>query len=340
MALGAGHNARCGIGLESLAGTWGTLVAPTILVPFTTESLNIGIEWLQNNTLIDKLGQESPTKVGETISGGLQARASYRNSEYLIYAAMAGVEAKTEAASPYTHTFDLGSTWTRDMSIILEKDVSCWNITGAKINSFTLNSSHEGVYWDMDIIGKLCTLATTHRTALDALTYSESNPMIFHHHLVFRIGDTVDALADGDIVNVSDLSLSLNSKLQTDLYTSTSGQNITEPQPNGKPELTLSLTMPRLEATTLIDAHKAGTKLQADIVYTGGTCGAGTYGMTINLPTAYITEAPTAIGGEEMISVPITCQCVRNDSNSNMAEVNAMELILKNAGDSDLEWTA
>ena len=340
MALGAGYNARCGIGLESLAGIWGTLVAPTILMPFTTESLNIGVEWLQNNTLIDKLGQESPTKVGETISGGLQVRASYRNSEYLIYAAMAGVEAKTEASSPYKHTFDMGATWTRDMSIVIEKDVSCWNITGAKINTFTLNSSHESVYWDMDVIGKLCTLATTHRAALAALTYSESNPMIFHHQLAFRIGDTTDALAAGDVINVSDLSLSLNNKLQTDLYTSTSGLYITEPQVNGKPELTLSLTMPRLETTTLIDAHKLGTKLQADIIYTGGTCGGGTYKMTINLPTVYITEAPPAIGGEEMISVPITCQCVRNDSNANMAEVNAMELILENAGDTALAWTA
>lgn len=340
MALGAGHNARCGIGLESLAGNWGTLVAPTILLPFSTESLNIGTEMLQNNTLIDKLGQEAPTKVGETISGGLQVRTSYRNSEYLIYAAMAGTAAKTGAASPYTHTFDLGSTWTRDMSIIIEKDVSCWNITGAKINNLTLNSSHEGVYWDMDIVGKLCTIANTHSAALAALSYSESNPMIFHHHLVFRIADCTDALAAGDVVDVSDLSLSLNNKLQTNLYTSTSGLHVTEPKPNGKPELSLSFTMPRLETTTLIDAHKAGTKLQADIIYTGGTCGGGTYKMTINLPTVYITEAPTAIGGEELISVPISCQCVRNNSNANMAETNAMELILDNAGDTALAWTA
>lgn len=341
MALGAGKNARTGIGLESLAGAWGTLVAPTILLPFTTENLNPEREWQQNDALTNVLGQESPHLVGKKVAGSLQVYASYRNSEFLLMLALAGTAVKSGGASPYSHTFDLGETWTRAISIIIEKDVNCWNITGAMINTLTLNSTTGGVFWDIDIIAKLVTLATTHRAALAALTYTESDPRLFHQDgLQFRIGDTADALADGDKVAVSDLSLSLNNKLVVDEKTSESGLYISRPVPNGKPELTLSFTMPRLEAQTLIDAQLAGTKMQADILFTGGVVGAGNYTMTINLPTLFILSAPTNIGGEELINVPVTCQCVRNDGNANMSETNQMELILQNAGDSDLTWTA
>jgi len=341
MALGAGYKARTGIGLESLAGDWGTLVAPTILLPFTTENLNPEREWQQNNALTNVLGQESPHLVGKKTTGSLQVYASYRNSEFLLMAAFGGTVGKTGAASPYTHTFDLGETWTRAFSTIIEKDVNCWNITGAMINTLTLNSSATGVFWDLDIIAKETTLTTTHRAALAALTYSESDPRLFHQDdLQFRIGDTADALAADDEIGVSDLNLSLNNKLVVDEKTSESGLYISIPVPNGKPELSLSFTIPRLEAQTLIDAQMAGTKMQADIIFTGAAVGVGNYTMTINLPTLYILTAPTNIGGEELINVPATCQCVRNDGNANMTETNPMELILQNGNDTALEWTA
>jgi len=193
----------------------------------------------------------------------------------------------------------------------------------------------------MGIVAKLSTFAITHRAALAALTYVSSgyNPMLFHHQLVFRIADCDNVLAAGDVVDVSSLSLALDNKLQSDLEVSGSGY-IAEPVPNGDPELSLSFTVPRHEATTFIDAHKIGTKMQADLVYTGPTCGAGVYSMTINLTTLYITEAPVSIDGEELITVPVTCQCCRNDLNTNMAETNAMELILDNGNDTLLAWAA
>lgn len=346
MALGAGWLSRCGIGLESLAGTWGTLVAPTLLIPAVTESLNVGVKYVQNNALKNLVGQQTPQKTLETCAGDLRVVASFWTSEFLLYAALAGLSEISGAASPWTHTINMAAAagtreFGRDMSIVIEQDVSCKNVTGAKINTLTLESSPEGVFWDLGIVGKLSTFATTHRAALAALTYAAVgyNPMLFHHQLVFRIGDCVNVLATGDTVDVSSLSLALDNKLQTDLERSGSGY-IAEPVPNGDPELTLNFTVPRYEATTLIDAHKAGTKMQADLVFTGPTCGAGVYSMTINLTTLYITEAPTSIDGEELITIPITCQCCRNDLNTNMAETNAMELILDNGNDTLLAWTA
>ena len=346
MASGAGYLARIGIGLESLAGTWGTLVAPTLLMPGVTENINAGVKWEQNNILDNLAGQASPTRVLETCSGSMRVYAGYRTSEFLLYAALAGLSEKSGASAPYTHTINMTDAsgdrnFGRDMSIIIEQETTCKNITGAKINTLTLESSPDGVYWDMDIVAKCLTHATTHRAALAALLFSsfEYDPHLHHYQLVFRIADCADALGAADAVEVSDLSLSLDNKLQTDLEVSGSSY-IDEPEPNGDPELTLSFTVPRYSANTLVAAGLAGTKLQADLTYTGTALGGGTYSMVINLPTVYITEFPVSIDGEELITIPFTCQCCRNDQNTNMAETNAMEILLLNGNATLLAWTA
>ena len=339
--LAAGYASLAGIGLESLAGDWATLVAPTIKIPFVNENLNQLIDYLENNALEGERGYESPTIIGYKTSGPLRVQASYRSSEFLIYAALGGDSAITGASAPYTHTLDIGDNILRSMSIIIEKDVTCWEIAGARINTMTLVSSPtEGVYWDIELIAKKVTRSTTHRAALAALTYNENNPRLFHHQLAFRLADCADALATGDIIGPSDISLAINNKLIPDDVTSKSGLYIEEPRRGGKTEILLNFTLPRYEADTLLDFRDNGTKLQADLIYTGGTCGGGNYSQTINLTTLYIKEITAPVSDETKVPLSVACQCYRNDGNTNMSETEELEVLLDNGNDAVLAWTA
>lgn len=345
---GAGYHSRCGIGLESLAGTYGTLVAPTILQTFEDESIDQVTEWLEQNVLQGKRAYEYPTIIGYKTSGVLRVRAHHRISEFLWYAGLGGTSGISGAAVPYIHTIDKGEDILRAMSIVIDKDpdggnvIMPWNFQGAVINKLTLTSTvKDGCHLELELIAQKITRVVTHRVALAALTFDERTAELFHSDLVLRLADTVDALEAGDAQKISDFSLTIDNKLISDDQTCVSGKYIHQPRPGGKAEVILSFSIPRYEADTLIDAKDSGTLLQADIIYTGGVLGVGTFLTSIELPSLYIKSLPASVSGEEKIALSGNAQCYRNNGNTPMAAITEeIRVKLQNSNDAVLAWTA
>jgi len=348
--MGAGYHTRCGIGLESLAADYDAtrLVAPTILMPFVNENLDKVVEYLENNVLAGKRGYEAPHVIGYKTSGPLRVRAHHRLAEFLWFAALGGTDTKSGASAPYTHQLDKGEDILRTLSIIIDKDpdggdvIKCWNIIGAVINKLTLTSSvKEGTYLDIELVCFDITRTTDHRAALAALSFVEQSAELFHDQLVLRMADCEDALGDSDKQRISDYSLSIDNKLLSDDQDSVSGLYIDRPRPNGKAEISLSFSIPRYYADTLINAKDDGTMMQADIVHTGGALGAGNYKTEILLPTVYIKSLPAPASGEEKISLSGMAQCYKNNGNTNMATITEeIQVKLYNGNDTELAWTA
>lgn len=337
--LGAGYKSLAGIGLESLSGTYPTLVAPTIKIPIVNESVNQIVEFLEDNALHGKRGYESPTIIGKKTSGAIRIQASYRTSEFLIFAALGGADVKGGGAAPYSHNISIGDDILRYFSLIIEKDVNVWNIAGAKITKLTLVSSREGVYWDMELIASVITRADTHRAALVALSYDESNVRMFHHQLAFQFADCDNALDANDKIKCSEFSLEIDNKLIGDDQDCISGIYIDNPRRGGKAEVSLSLTVPRYVDDSFVDWKDAGTKLQAIIDYTGGTLGEGTFGCKIEIPTIYLKALPLPVADDSKIPQNITASCYRNDGNTHISTVaEEFEITLKNSNAAEYAW--
>lgn len=322
MALGAGYKARCGIGKET---TWGTLVSPTELITFLSESITRSDEFFEQDTLVSKAGRLPADKTNITVSGSIEMDNNYQALD-LIFALAFGGGAETPSGSgPYTHTIKLSEDISRSLSIFIEKDVSVWEIAGAKINTLTISGiAGEPIKVSAEIIAKELTRGTSYRATLSGLAIP-SKPRVVFPHLKFRIADLTDALTDDDEIDISEFELTINNNLATDQRGSKEGNYILEPFRNGRREITLSITVRRYTKDTFINWKENGTKLQADLTFTSGS-----YQQKFEFPTLLVKEVNAPIGSAEIIPVEVTLTAYRNDGNTFITETEECVLTIVN----------
>jgi hypothetical protein len=345
MALGVGEQTRAGQGLESLVA-YGTIVAPTILLPYVSESLNLDQNWQEQEILKGNSERAYPTLTGKKVGGSIRFKGGYRQLEWLVFAALGGDDSFVDTNDPaFLHTIDPANSILRASTLIIDKKVQYWNMLGMKVNKFTIDSSPDGVYFDYDLQGYALTEVDTYSTEMAALDWLE-HQIMFHHQLVFRLGDCTNDLTDiDDAQAVSKISMELDNSLSPNAQTTTSGLNYPEPMMSGFRKTGLKFTIPRYEASTWRTAFLAGTKLQADLIWTGAEIGDSGfyYTFTVRLPTLYIKSCNVPVGGPDTVPVDVVCDCYANNGNTStdMAAITAeIQIAMQNGSDAELEWTA
>lgn len=329
--LGSGYRAKCGVGKEG-ADAYGTLVAPTEIVPFVSLDTNQNIVKAESNVLIGEAwNEDNEDLIKKEVRGSLVCIADYEALDFLFALAFASTVTKTGASAPYSHEFILSTAdIQRSVSLSIDKRIEDDYVEGVKIDELVFSSTPDNVGVTFGIVGEEITRGSTHQAALRALTFTLGK-RLFHDQAVFRIADCADALAAGDAQDVSEFEMTLNNNLAVDHYTTTSGVKISEPYRNGKGTVMFRFVIPTYAANTFVAARDSETKLQADIIYTGATLGGGTYTLKFEFPTVKVTSAEYAISDAGLIQHVVECKCYNNNANTNMSAIDEpVELTIQN----------
>lgn len=320
MSIGQGHASRCALGVES---TFGTAVAVTELIPFTSESVNklialIESEYLDGSPARKNL-QNGPISIQGDLSGEMvydEISGGIIGIERLIRGVM-GNSARDAANSLNQYFF--ANEVDDHYTLAFNKQVSAWESQSIKFGSLEISGNiGEKVLFtvgnmiahdlkrtgDAGIINAIA--------AITGISPSNIPSNLILSDNVFRIGDTANALASGDQYCIDGFTFSINNNLTEPTFatecTNNSDPDTTlEPVRNGFREVTLQIRLPRYESDQFFTWQNSGTALQADFKFT-----LGSYEFNILIPYLKV-EAPSAvIGGPELIKPEINFISLRN----------------------------
>ena len=290
MALeGKGYKVDAALVLEDTFGTLDTDTPVAVALPLLTENLVSQFENIENDT--KEGGNEAAkafTKDRYHVTGNTTIAMDYHNIEELLHLGVGVVSGTGASATPFVWEPD--EEITTSYSLVLDKTKERFQYTGGIIESFTINSSASRNRCEMDI-NWLFQKLTRADTAINATSLTASEA-IKHSQLVFRIGTQADALDADDTLAVSDISVMWKNNWNAPEFQS--GSNfIVQPIRQLPREVTLTFTASRYnsdaEITAIQDALTNGTKLQADLTWTGGT---SPRKFEIKLPELMVTDAP------------------------------------------------
>lgn len=309
MSTGQGVAARCALGVES---SFGTAVAVTEIIPFSSESINRAIEQLESQYLDGLVGRRGLKNSVVSVLGGLECELVWDEESgdpiglERLLRGFFGSSARdgVNSLNQYKTATAIGDTYT----ICFNKQVSNWEVVSAKINTLTIGGESGGkATLAVEIIGYdlLRTGDAGIVNAIAAVTGLANTTQpenLSFDDMVFRIGDQANALASGDQYKIDSFELVGNNNLTDPQFSSvdsvhTDSLLTLEPVRNGQREINLAITLPRYDSDQLFTWLNSATALQADLKFTSGG-----YEFNILLPNIRIMGDPQAqISGAELI---------------------------------------
>lgn len=286
---GKGYKCDAALVLEDEFGTLDDNTPLAVAFPLLTENLAQQHENIENDT--KEGGNEAAkafTKDRYHVTGNTTIAMDYHNIEELFHLGVGIVAGAGTVASPFSWEPD--AEIATSYSLVLDKTKERFQYTGGIIESFTISSSASRNRCEMDIQWLFQKL-TRAATAIKATSLTASEAMK-HSQLVFRIGTQADALDADDTLAVSDISVMWKNNWNAPEFQSGSNY-IVQPIRQLPREVTLTFTASRYnsdaEISAIQDALTNGTKLQADLTWTGGT---SPRKFEIKLPELMVTDAP------------------------------------------------
>jgi len=319
MSTGQGVASRCALGKES---SFGTAVAVTDIVPFSSESINRAIQQLEKQYLDGTVGRKGLKNSVVSVLGGLECEFIWDEES----GDPIGLEnflrgffgASARDAGNGLNQYKTANAVDDFYTICFNKQVSNWEIVSAKINTLTIAGESAGKFTlAVEIIGYDLLRTgdggiTNAIAAVTGLSNTDDPAAMVYDDLVFRIGDQANSLAAGDQYKIDSFELVCNNNLtEPEFSTIDSGHTDSlltlEPVRNGQREVDLKITLPRYDSDQIFTWLNNGTALQADLKVASGS-----YEFNMLLPNVKIVGDPTAnIGGAELIKPEINIQAHR-----------------------------
>jgi len=319
MSVGGGVSSRCALGVES---SFGTAVAVTEIIPFTSESISRAILQLEAQYLDGNVGRSGLKNSVVSILGGLECELVWDEETgdpiglERILRGVLGASARD--ASNGLNQYKTASAVDDIYTLCFNKQVSNWEIVSAKFNTLTLNGEAGGkAMLACDIIGYnlLRTGDAGIVNAIAAVTgLSNTNQPenLSFDDLVFRIADQANAIASSDQYKIDSFELVINNNLSEPQFSTVDANHTDslltlEPKRNGDREINLALTLPRYESDQFFTWLNSATPLQADLKFSSGS-----YEYNILLPNIKIIGDPQAqVGGAELIKPEVNIMALR-----------------------------
>lgn len=292
---GKGYKVAAELVVEDTFGTLDTDTPVTTAFPLLTETLTQTPEWLPNDLKSgSNEAENAPTLARMSpVTGQTTCIVDFHNIEEILKMAVGASSGAGTVASPYIFEPDAEIPASGvSYSLIIDKTKERWQFTGGCIESLTLSgqagTAGGRVIATIDWIFQKLTRSAT-ALAGAALTASEAVKL---SQLVFRIGTQADALDSNDALTIADLSYMIKNNWKAPEYGS--GSNfMVAPIREKQREVSLNLTALRYnsddEITAIQTAAGAGSKLQADMTFTGGT---SPRSLVIKLPELLAIEVP------------------------------------------------
>lgn len=294
MAIISGQDAKLQIGKET---TWGTAVAPTTQVDFTSESLKQVMNYIEEDTLVGARTTPRMDIAGKKVEGDIQMIVKPDNIGLLLKAAL-GAEAAVVhiASSVYSHQFSLVAGGTSGslpkITVVVDRKVAVFGYVSCKVDRLDLEAKVK------DYLRATFALRghSEQADALEALTGSAKRAFQFVDGNI-----TVDGAEYDDVTNVK---VSVNNNLEDDLFTMSGSTTMQEIEPQGR-EVTADLEVLYSSTTNTTRTNKYLTGSTVTVVLnfisTEVAAGGVYYRMQITLNNCYITDASPVVGGRDRI---------------------------------------
>jgi len=231
MAFNTGAGAKVAIGKEA-AGSWGTPVADTMLINFTSESMGPELTKTEEENLLAGYGPAAFDLMGVKAGGEISAVLKPENAGYLMYAAMGGTDTVSVVTGQQVHTMVMqtAAAALRSFTIFVDRKQAIKKYSGCKMATLKI-SAKAGDYVKVSTTWKgkdeaTGTIATSTIPSLKAYKF---------------IGATV--VAGGTTLDVTGFDLTYDNNLEDGPQTSTSGLYASEPA-HGKRKISLTIEMP------------------------------------------------------------------------------------------------
>lgn len=319
MNTGGGVTSRCALGVESI---FGTAVAVSEILPFTSESISRAIQQLESQYQDGNVGRRGLKNSVVSILGGLECELVWDEEtgdpiglERLLRGFLG---ASARDAVNGLNQYKTANAVDDHYTICFNKQVSNWEVVSAKFNTLTINGESGGkILLSTEIIGYDLLRTgdagiTNAIAAVTGLSNTNQPENLSFDDMVFRIGDQANALAAGDQYKIDSFELVGNNNLMEPQFSSvdsvhTDSLKTLEPVRNGQREVNLAITSPRYESDQFFTWLNAGTPLQVDIKFTSGS-----YEFNILLPNIKIIGDPQAqIAGAELIKPEVNIMALR-----------------------------
>lgn len=299
MAISVGSGSQCQLGKES---TYGTAVAATNLVNFTSESVKLTIDKRDEGNLISSVGPTARDLMAAKVDGSVSFILRPDSAGFLFKAAFGGadtVTANNPVTGSYKHTIGLvaanGSL--PSYTMIMDRKVSVKKYTGVKIDNFQLDAkAGDYVKGSFTIKGKDESVGAAASIAATALQSFKC------------VGASLTL--GGTTYDVNGSTFKIANKLQDVPQTYSSG--LYNPEPiHGMREIILDFDIPYDETIdTLKDTYLTTETKIASAVLTliSPTMITGTtpYKVVLTMNNVAITDVSANVGGTGIISAKIS----------------------------------
>lgn len=307
MTIAHGFSAILGVGSE---GTLGTAVAATQKICFISETLAENVKEVLDSSLCGSaargLGQPGTKEVGGGFIFPLRTGLAVVPMEKFFGSFLTNTPGSGQNTYSLVNSIDsIGYT------VAIDKQVDVYEFAGYKAGTLTVSGTPtDGIRVTLaNGFAKSLSLTSVLNTGVTLEALSEEGNILLFQDMVFRVADQVDALQSSDAINVTDFTVEINRQLQA---IEVNSHNRTEALENGFRESTLKFKVGQYDSDFFVNAHKAHTKLQFDMVITNGSST-----KTIQSPLLVVRDYKNNVSGPTFVTLEVTCQLVPDPTGSN-----------------------
>lgn len=311
MGIISGQDSKLQIGAQS---SWHGVVAPTKIVEFTSESLKLVRNYIEEDALVGRITTGRMDPAGDKVEGSFSMIVKPDNIGLLLSAALGAESAATVVGGKstiYDHSFSciVGGTSTSlpKLTIVVDRKATVKAFVGCKIDSMTLTAAiNDYLRAEFQIRGRHEEAGT-----LASLNYSTKR--------AFQFVDGTITVDGSPVADVTDFKLSVKNNLENDVHTMDSSTYMQEIEPQ-KREITADLEVLYSSASDTAfraNAFSDGSTIALVCAFTS-TESAGEseyYTLTLSIPLGYVTTADPAVGGPERIKMPVSVRASQDASN-------------------------
>ena len=298
MADNWGAEVIAGAGIESV---YDTAIAATAKVKFLNDDLDVTTEDKPDETLCGTGGRDLGRRGADILAGTVVEEWHYGEQSVLLEQAFGSYVSEV---SPIEDHYDLvNRTVTSFTFARIMRDAVVHEMSGLRVNELTIaGSSADDVQISAATLGGTRARTGTTNTAVSLAALAAPELSVRMNELTLRIGDLGDALDASDNLFINAFSLVIARNGKHDIVNSNTPLPMAE---DGKRDVTLSITMPRIDTGKFIDWKEANprTTIQAELAFAEE---GGTRTKVIRLPRGHVITAPQSISGPELQPATVT----------------------------------
>lgn len=292
---------------------------------YLSESLTPDAQFIPDEQVSGKATRLFGDKGNEFHSGDTMMDFRYEGLETLLAMAMgtAGVPTQVGADNAYKHVFKIADDKEGLFAtFVFDKKVRVWEYTTAKVAGFTLNNVNgERLKCTFPLIPGSLNLnagtGTNNNTTTGAITMPANRDFARFAQMTVKINaHDGGALANSDLVYVSEFGVTLNNNFPTDDVTTKHGFRVDEPVQDGFSDVTGVMNFSKYNDNAqgnhdLLAALLSKDRKKMQVTWTGPAIGATAFSLTMYFPDIQFSTGNANVPGAQRVPLNLNFSAAR-----------------------------